>query len=77
VTVVLNTAHGNAANQSGVSHEYVMYASVVLEYAPEIVDSVIGGKRRLKEAYAAAQRRKKAGRERSLLQCRSENVCPL
>ena len=57
---VLNTAttKREAAKTSKVSAEYVGHASLVLKYAPELVDSVIAGKRPLNEAYAEAQKRK-------------------
>jgi hypothetical protein len=46
------------AKQSGLNAGYIGQAAIVLEYAPELTDSVIAGKRPLNEACAEAQKRK-------------------
>jgi hypothetical protein len=58
---VLNTAtKREVAKASKISAEYVGHASLVLQYAPELSDSVIAGEQPLNEAYAEAQKRKEA-----------------
>jgi hypothetical protein len=49
-----------AAKEVGTGQAYIVRASIVLEYAPELADSVIAGAMLLNEAYAEAQKRKEA-----------------
>ena len=49
-----------AGKLAGVHYSQVAYALTILEYAPELADSVIAGATPLNEAYADAQKRKEA-----------------
>ena len=50
----------DAGKSIQISHTYIANASIVLEHAPELGDSVIAGEQPLNEAYAEAQKRKEA-----------------
>ncbi len=59
IQLFLKNSQPKAAKQAGVSQAQVAYAVVVLEYAPDLADSVVAGNTPLNEAYEEAQRRKK------------------
>ena len=48
------------AEVSQISHPRIVYANVVKQYAPDLVDAVLNARKSLDEAYSEAQARKGA-----------------
>ena len=60
----------DAARGVGVSASRLAYAEVILQYAPDLADGVIGGSQTLDKAYEEAQRRKAAAKSADTLMAR-------
>jgi len=55
-----NLTTREAASKAGMSNERISKASTVIQYAPELVESVISGAQSLDDAYGEARQRKQA-----------------
>ena len=71
-----NRSTREAAEVAGVSKARVVQAAIVIDYAPDLADSVLAGATPLNDAYAEARRRKDAAESEEAKFARLQEQAP-